>query len=434
MTEIHNPVRLKDLARPTLVASILCILLFTGPPKFRIRDAEASLYGEFDLAIILNILVWLAGGLWVARRLWKARSEKRLRIKLFLTHKFAAAVILFLGVSILVSLDREVTAFKVFQIAVALLFTSFFIEFYGVERFLDRLLWGTALLCAAIAVCVLAAPDLVLSTSETGFSRLRGEGIADAGVVAALGIILLFTTNRKLSLTAFILVSALFGGVLLLSLARIAWLAVGLFFAIALLKRPKIKSLKWVYVFWAFVAIAVLLGASGHLSMIRDPASASDLSGRLGLWAYLGTATLAQSPWLGLGYLAASREIGMAYDPMLGSGHSIFFDVFVGGGIITECFFVTLVVLLLAQAIKLLRKRNDSVSFAVASLTVAIVIIGAVGADIDSSPFGFIFWGLVTMLPLLEAAPAQLEQAAAFRWPSWTFPPPSGDEGRQQHA
>lgn len=432
MTEILNRMRVREIAKPSLMASVLCILLFTGPPKFRIRDAEASLYGEIDLALILNILVWLTGGAWGAMCVWKARADKALRIKLFTTHKLAVLVVFFLAVSIIVSLDRQVTTFKVFQIMVALLFTSFFIEFYGVERFLDYLLLGNALLCAAIVVYAAVAPDLVLFTSETGFARLRGEAIADAGVVAALGTILLFTTNRKLSSTAFVLLSSLFGSVLLFSLARIAWLAVGVFFAIALLKRPKIRKLKWAYAFWVFAAIAVLLGAVGHLSMLRDPESVSDLSGRIGLWAYLGTATLTQSPWLGLGYLAASREIGMQYDPELGSGHSIFVDVLVGGGIVTECVFVALVIVLLIQAIRLLRRRDDAVSFAVACLTVTAVIIGAVGANIDSSPFGFTFWGLVTMLPLLQGTSEKPSRMARFRWSSWAFPARCEERGEQR--
>jgi O-Antigen ligase len=428
-----NRVRIKEIAKPSLIASILCLLLFTGPPKFRIRDAEASLSGELDVALILNILVWLAGGAWVALRVWKARADKNLRIKLFATHKLAALVVFFLAVSIVVSLDRQVTAFKVFQILVALLFTSFFIEFYGVERFLDYLLLGNALLCGAIVICAAIAPDLVLFTSETGVARLRGEAIADAGVIAALGTILLFTTTRKLSLPSFVFLSALFGSVLLFSLARIAWLAVALFFGLALLKRPKIRKLKWVYAFWAFAAIALLMGAATHLSMLRDPESVSDLSGRLGLWAYLGTTTLTQSPWLGLGYLAASREIGMQYNPELGSGHSIFFDVFVGGGIITECVFVALVIVLLVQAIRLLRRKDDAVSFAVGTLTLAAIVIGAVGADIDSSPFGFTFWGLVTMLPLLQGVPERVPRISTFRWASWAFPEASGERG-ELHA
>jgi O-antigen ligase len=425
MPEAEQPSAIYRLARPDLIVTVLCLLLFTGPPKFRVRDPQASLSGLLDPSLILNVLVWLAGGTWVAVRAWRAWTDRRFRIPLFLSHGFAAPVVALLGVSTLVSLDPKVTAFKVFQITVAVLFTAFFIESYGIERFLKILLAGCAVLCTLIVVCSAVAPDLVLSVSETGAPRLRGEAIADAGVVAVLGTILLFTTRRKLSLTTFLLLSMLFGSVLFFSLARIAWLAVAVFFAIAVLKRPRIHTMKWIYAFWVAVIVALLVGAVSQVDMLRDPESVSDLSGRLGLWAYLGTVTLSQSPWLGLGYFAASREIGMEYDPELGSGHSIFFDVFVGGGIVTECAFLVLVSAMMVYAFKLLWRRRDSESFAVSNLMIAAFLVGAVGANIDSSPFGFTFWALVTMLPLLTSQSPEEEADRVPGLAPWPSPIPA---------
>lgn len=426
MSERDNSWLTHRFTRPGAIATAMFLLLFSGPPKFRIRSAEASLNGHIDFALLINILVWLAGGVWVACRTWKAWRERRSRVQLFLTHKLAAVVVVLLGVSILVSLDRELTAFKVFQIIVSLLFTSFFVEWHGIDRFFNLLLIGCAALCSIIVICAAVAPDLVLFVTDTGYPRLRGEAIADAGVVAALGTILLFTSMRRLSLPTFLFLSALFGSVLLFSLARIAWLAVAVFFAIAVLKRPMIRTMKWVYAFWGVVVVGLLAGAVGQMNMVRDPQSVSDLSGRLGLWAYLGTVTLGQSPWFGLGYLAASREIGMEYDPQLGSGHSIFVDVFVGGGLVTELAFLVLVIAMLVYAVKLLRRRRDAHSFAAACLMITVILIGSVGAGIDSTPFGFIFWSLVTTLPLLKALPDEPEGQFAYGqrgWP-WTAPPP----------
>ncbi|HTU35353.1 MAG TPA: O-antigen ligase family protein [Candidatus Acidoferrum sp.] len=422
MSEQDNPLAARRFTRPGAIATTLFLLLFSGPPKFRIRSPEASLNGHIDFALLVNIVIWLFGGLWVACRMWKAWRERRSRIHLFLTHKMAAIAVGLLGVSIFVSLDPELTAFKVFQIIVALLFTSFFLELYGVDRFLDLLLIGCAALCSMIVVCAAIVPDLVLFMTDTGYPRLRGEAIADAGVVAALGTILLFTSVRRFSLPTFLCLSVLFGLVLLFSLARIAWLAAALFFAVAVLKRPAIRTMKWVYTFWVVVGVGLLAGAVGQMNMVRDPQSVSDLSGRLGLWAYLGTVTLSQSPWFGLGYLAASREIGMEYDPQLGSGHSIFVDVFVGGGLVTELAFLVLVIAMVVYAIKLLRRRRDAHSFAAACLMLTVVLIGAVGASIDSTPFGFIFWSLVTMLPLLKSLPDESQTQFAYRAPAWPWP------------
>jgi O-antigen ligase len=97
----------------------------------------------------------------------------------------------------------------------------------------------------------------------------------------------------------------------------------------------------------------------------------------------------------------------MEYDPELGSGHSIFLDVFVGGGLLSLIVFVVLVVVLTVRTVKLLRNRNDAVSFAVGSLFLVFLLFAFVGEDIDSSPFGFTFWALVTMLSLIRIRPPE---------------------------
>ncbi len=382
-------------------------MLFSGPPKFRLRDPTASLYGEIDFSIVVTMLVWGLGGAWVFYQLTRTYSQKHLRLQFWLPQKVAALTILFLGASTAVSLAPAVTAFKVYQILVAFLFTLIFAERYGVETCLNRLLLGSSLLCAIIAVFALIAPGLVLATSETGFPRLRGQGITETGFAATLAIVLLLTTRRKFSRPAFISLGAFYSIILFLSLARVGWLALGVFFALALVKRPKITSLPWVYLFWVSAAIGLAAGLLSKLSDLRDPETVFTLSGRLGLWAFLGSATLTRSPWLGFGYLAGTRDLGMQYDPELGSGHSIFFDVFVGGGILSITVFVVLIIMLAVKAVKLLRKRNDAVSFAVGSVFLVVLLFAFVGEDIDSSPFGFTFWALVTMLPLLASAVAR---------------------------
>jgi hypothetical protein len=389
------------------IAGVLFLLLFSGPPKFRLRDPEASLYGEVDFSIVVTVVVWGLGGVWVFYQLCRAYLRKPLRLRLWFPQKVAALVILFLGASTAVSLAPEVTAFKVYQILVAFLFTLIFAEWYGVETCLNRLLLGSSLLCAVVAVTAFIAPDLVLATSETGFPRLRGQGITEAGFAATFALVLLLTTRQKLSRPFFISLGAFLSAILFLSLARVGWLALGVFFALALVKRPKIKALPWVYFFWVTAAIGLAAGVVTKLSDMRDPETVFTLSGRLGLWAFLASATLARSPWLGFGYLAGTRDLGMQYDPELGSGHSIFFDVFVGGGILSLTVFLVLVVILVVKTVKLLREKSDAVSFAVGSVFLVVLLFAFVGEDIDSSPFGFTFWALVTMLPLLGSRAVQ---------------------------
>jgi len=388
--------------KASFFAGVLFLLLFSGPPKFRVRDAAASLYGEIDLSIIVNVIVWGLAGMWVCYQLFRAYySRKRFPLRLWFPQKVAGLMILFLGASTAVSLAPQVTAFKVYQILVAFLFTLIFAEWYGIETCLNRLLLGSSLLCAIVAVAAFVAPDLAVAASETGFPRLRGQGITEAGFAATFALVLLLTTRRRISNPTFIGLGAFLSTILFLSLARVGWLALAVFFAVALIKRPQIKTLPWVYLFWVSAVIGVAAGIIGRISDMRDPETVFTLSGRLGLWAFLGSTTLARSPWLGFGYLAGTRDLGMQYDPELGSGHSIFFDVFVGGGLLSLALFLILIIVLTVKAVKLLRARRDAVSFAVASVFIVILLFSFVGEDIDSSPFGFTFWALVTMLPLL---------------------------------
>jgi len=173
--------------------------------------------------------------MWVSYQLCRAYySRKRLRLRLWLPQKIAALVIVLLGASTAVSLAPEATAFKVYQILVAFLFTLIFAEWYGVETCLNRMLLGSSLLCAVLAVSAFVAPDLVLATSETGFARLRGQGITEAGFAATFALVLLLTTRRRLSQPVFISLGVCFSTILFLSLARVGWLALGVFFALAL--------------------------------------------------------------------------------------------------------------------------------------------------------------------------------------------------------
>lgn len=410
VTASRSPIRQAwfQRSRPTWYASLLFLLLFSGPPKFRFRDAADSLYGEIDLAIAVSVVVWTLGGMWVTYQLLGILSKRRPRLRLWCPQKLAIVVITLLAASTLVSVSPELTAFKVYQILVAFLFGLISVEWYGIDYCLDRFFLCSTLLCALITIFLVVDPDLVLFTSETGFPRLRGMGIADTGMIATFCIILLWTTKRQIPKALFWLLATFFGTLLFFSLARTAWIAVCVFFGIALVKRPNIRSLPPVYLVWLAGAVALGTGLYSKIGELRNPESIYNLSDRVGLWAYLSSVTLTQSPWLGLGYLAGTREYGMQYDALLGAGHSVFFEVFVGGGILAASAFLLLFVMLAIQVRKLLHDRNDTITFAACTLFLAMFVLGVVGGDIDSSPYGFMFWCIVTMVPFLNNRSAQL--------------------------
>src|SRR5215469_330884 len=63
--------------RPTVAAATMFLLTLSGPPRIRIRDAEASLRGDVDWVVILHLAVWGAAGLWVLWQVAKRYQAKR---------------------------------------------------------------------------------------------------------------------------------------------------------------------------------------------------------------------------------------------------------------------------------------------------------------------------------------------------------------------
>jgi O-antigen ligase len=137
------------------------------------------------------------------------------------------------------------------------------------------------------------------------------------------------------------------------------------------------------------------------LSEYRNPATISDLGDRLGLWRYLSTVTLTHSPWFGLGYYSASRIHGLEYNAGLGTAHSMFFEVLVGGGVPSLLLFVILCLTLFVYVCRLLYRTRDRFCLAVSSLFIACLLFGCMGEEFDSGPTAISFWYSVAVLPCL---------------------------------
>jgi O-antigen ligase len=385
------------------VDNALFFLLFSGPPSFRHRDNEASLYGEVDWAILFQVAVWAVGGVWVYYRFATARSNGKLWDIFTPTHKIAILVIVLLWASTFVSVAPPLTAVKVCQVSIEMLFCWTFLRLYGIERCLNRIFWGSTVLCIAIAAVALAAPDYVVELSEMGSPRLRGGNIAGTNVVSAFAIILLLAQRRQISKVTMGLGLAFFSVLQFLSLTRTSWIALVIIFLIATVRRPRIKGMNWIYATVFLGAVALVAGGYSRIAEYRDPDSVYELSSRVGLWTYMSDAVLKKSPWLGLGYTAATRQLGLEFDPSLGTGHSIFFDVFIGGGILSLTVFLVLFIALGHHSIKLLRRTRNGTAFAICALFLYVVFMGSMGETIDTSPFGFAFWMTVSMLPIVSS-------------------------------
>jgi O-antigen ligase len=388
----------------TFATTLLFLLMFSGPPKFRIRDVEASLRGDVDWVVVLHILVWGLAGAWVLFHIGKRGRAKLLLKRLCLPQKLGLAMILCLAVSAVISKAPALSAFKIYQMAVSLLFTQLFVDQFGHVSCLKRIFWGTALLCGVIAVCAYLAPDLVWIGSDFNPdpSRLKGDLIAPTGPVSALAIILLLTGVRKIWRVRPLALLSLFLALLVFSLMRTAYLVIIGFFVLVLIKRPNAKSLKQ----FACLASALALALYAYqclpsLSQYRQPQDVANLGDRIGLWSYLSNITVTQSPWLGLGYYSASRVYGPQYNPGLGSAHSMFFEILIGGGVLTFALFMALCIMLSVYAAYLLYRNRDRLSFAVATLFFASIIFGSMGDEIDSGPVAMCFWYSASALPLL---------------------------------
>jgi O-antigen ligase len=143
------------------------------------------------------------------------------------------------------------------------------------------------------------------------------------------------------------------------------------------------------------------VGAAQLTGSFRD-APTSDLTGRTEIWAYTTAIVLDTSPWRGLGYGVASRTLVADLDPELGSAHSVFVDVFLGGGFIALAAFVLLNALMGVDSVRILLRQRDAHAFAIAALFATVLLLSTVGAELDAAPFGFTFFCLTWMLPYVR--------------------------------
>ena len=358
--------------------------------------------------VALHIVVWGLVGLWALLQIGKRFQAKRPLLQVRLPQILGLLLVFCLALSIFTSDAPSLTAFKVYQTLVSLLFTQIFVGRFGARAALKTMLWGNALLCIAIASCAFLAPDMVWTPTEVNPepARLSGDLIAATGVVSVLAIILLLTSVRKLWRAIPLSLLGLFFSLLVLSLMRAAYITAFVFFAIVILKRPNIRPLRrFSCALCAFLLMFYACNQIPSISQYRSPETISTLSDRTGLWRHLTEVTLRQSPWFGLGYYSASRIYGPEYNPLLGTAHSMFFEVLSGGGLLSFALFSALCVTLSVYAARLLYLNRDRFSFAYAALFIACLLFGFMGETIDSGPVALTFWCTASVLPRLHRWP-----------------------------
>lgn len=400
------------IAGASLSSRVLFFLILSGPPKFRLRDPNASLEGTIDWVVLLHLIVWCWAGLWVfcvAREHARTVPQTRLSILEKLTLAFIGA----LGISVFFSAAPAFSAFKVYQLAITVWFITTFLNKYGVSELFENLFLGCGILAVADVIAAVVMPDLVFVESELGMMRFRGDLIAQTGIVSLIGLFLLLTIKSDLPKIKFLFWLSLFGGVLVASLMRTSYLTVLVVLFLAAIRRPAIPVLRKITVL-AMASIPLLSGML--LSALDSRRQAEDLwtlSDRVGLWAYLIDAVSTRGPLLGLGYFAASRVYAPEYNPGLGTAHSAFIEVLVGGGLLSLSIFLCIWFVLAKKVWKLYLSRPDRFGFAYVALFCAALTLNAVGGELEAEPAGFCFWCLVVGLSVVGSATSSRLSAEA---------------------
>lgn len=385
--------------RSALYDRILFFLILSGPPKFRLRDPNASLEGLIDWVILLQLAVWLWAGFWV----WRNTREysKANGSSPFMEDwlgKLSIALIALLALSVLFSEAPAFSAFKVYQLAVLFGFVTLFARKFGVEELFSNLFWACAILALVDVVAAVVMPDLVFVESELGDMRFRGDLLAQTGIVSLIGLCLLLTIKSELPKLKFTFWLVVLGGVLVTSLMRTSYVALLTVLFLAAIRRPAIPLLRRLTTLAIFATPVMANAVLSALDARRQVEDIWTLSDRLGLWSYLIDTAASNGPWLGLGYFAASRVYAPEYNPGLGTAHSAFIEVYVGGGLVSFAIFMCIWVVTALGVWRIYVSRPDKLGFAFVALFCAAFFLNAIGGELQADPAGFCFWAIVAGL------------------------------------
>ena len=390
---------------PTWFDSVLFLALMSGPPNFRDRDPYASLNGEIDLVAVIQIGVWVCGGLWMLARLYSSALRRGVLPVINPAQAMGALFIASLTLSLWESPGFSLTAFTLGQFAVMLGFLWVFTHRFGTEECFRHLFIGVSILALVTVAALYLAPELV--ADGTGFeTRVRGSNIADTGSVAVIGLIFCLSGIPRLRGPMFLGAFALFGVLLVASRTRSAYVGFLAFLAIGVIHGKGLRVRSLIVPLAALALSVVLLDVATSTTdyLLRDAQSIETMSDRIPLWQYLTSIVMRDAPITGLGYYSASRVLATEYNPGLGNAHSAFFEVLVGGGILGAALYVMFCASLVAFAVRLLRVASgqSGAVAAVGLLGVALLMGFTSQASLHPGPLGFAFWSLTALLPRLS--------------------------------
>lgn len=385
---------------PTWVDTFLFLALMSGPPQFTPgRDPAASLAGEIDSSVLFRITVWACAGLWVFVRLAPLLLRRGILPPLNRILVAGGLLIAALSLSVLQSPGILLTAFTLYQYAMTLLFGWLFVQRFGVVTYLRQLFFGVTVLALMVATAAFVAPDLVIQGV-----RLRGDGIADTGTVAVFGLILCLSNLVALRRARFWTMMVLFGVLLVGSQTRAAYVALAAYLAIGFVYGKDLRVRQLVPLL-AVATVGLLVFdvlSTTTAYIVRDTSSLETMSDRIPLWQYLTDVVMREAPLTGLGYYAASRVWAARYNPGLGTAHSAFFEILLGGGLIAAAAYVVLCALLVWSASRLLQEAGHRPEvIATIGILAYDLMTGVTAVSVHVGPSGFTFWSMPALLPAL---------------------------------
>jgi O-antigen ligase len=294
-----------------------------------------------------------------------------------------------------------------------------FVHRFGAFSYLRHLFVGASVLAAMVAAAAFVLPDLVLQGT-----RLRGDGIADAGTVSVIGLVFCLSNVPPLKRRTSLALLVLFGVLLVVSRTRTAYVAFLIYLAFGYVYGRNLPVRKVVPLL-AVVSVGLLFAevlsdATGFF--VREPQSLQTMSDRIPLWRYLTAVVMRESPLTGLGYYAASRVYAPQYNEALGNAHSAFFEILLGGGIVAASLYVAFFASLVFSAFTLLgvAERRPEI-LVVVGLVVVALLLAVTSVAVHVGPSGFTFWSLSALVPALRRRYAQAPSSGRQRLPLRRF-------------
>ena len=286
-----------------------------------------------------------------------------------------------------------------------ILWGYFWVDKYGVERTLKSIFLGILGLSLLVTVISLWDPALISTSVGETRGRLVGFTVANVGVLAVMGLVLLLTIPVIRNRTLYLLCGGLFFYLLLVSRTRSAYAAIAIFVLFVFFRSPRLRSLRMLRTV-VIISSPLMLLFFQPLSqwVIREPESLYSLSGRTKVWSYLTELVLTRSPLLGLGfnserlYTIASTSV-----PHL-SSHNAFISVFYGGGLVSLLtYFILLLGLGHTVFFLSLRLGHSPVILAVVGLLLVLAVTGLVSESVVMGETeGFTFYVLISITALLD--------------------------------